>query len=174
MRHQLLLTILLPLICGQGAEPGSEFAAGRAQYEVGAFKKAATHFQRALKTDPDDPEVNYWAGMAYQGLADVAAPFGGRYNSKARLYLTKAVDLAPRRADYRRELFAFLLDSAAASPASLRLAVAMLRQTSEVDPEYNSMRRRLERETVMAGSMEARFDRLFLAIPGAAFRIAPR
>ncbi len=42
-------------------------------------------------------------------------PFSGRYNSKALLYLAKAVDLAPGLPDYRRELFDFLLDSARSS-----------------------------------------------------------
>ena len=52
-------------------------------------------------------------GMSYQGLATIAAPFDGRYNSRARLYLTKAMELAP--------------DAAGLPPRTVRLSVGLRR-----------------------------------------------
>jgi tetratricopeptide (TPR) repeat protein len=174
MKLSLVVLLLFPALHGRAADLRSELEVGRAYYQQGDFRKALVHLRRTLKTDAQDAEVNYWTGMAYQGLGDVAAPFGGRYNSRALAYLTKAVDLAPGRLDFRRELFGFLLDSGSASPAALRLAEEMLRRTSEIDPEYNSMRRRLDVERGISGSAAVRFDRLFLAIPRAGFRLSPR
>ena len=48
-----------------------------------------------LRVNVYDAELNYWMGRAYQGRGDIATPFGGGYNSKALVYLRKAVALAP-------------------------------------------------------------------------------
>jgi tetratricopeptide (TPR) repeat protein len=171
---KLYLSILIPLAvlgseaCGQG----SEFAAGRAYYIEGEFKKAVTHFQLALKVNPDDAESYYWMGMSYQMLGDIAFPFAGRYTSKACVYLTRATELAPGRLDYRRELFDFLLDSAGSSRAALRQAEDLLRAVPEPDPDYSYMRQRFERERRANGSADARLGRLFLAIPRVTYRLA--
>ena len=168
-----LVVLFLIAAAGRAADLRSDLAVGRAYYAEGDFRRAVIHFQRQLKLDPDEPEVNYWTGMAFQGLGDVATPFGARYNAKAILYLTRAAVLAPGRADYRRALFDFLADSASESPAALRLAEGMLRRTPESDPEYNAMRRRIELERRASSSAGAQFDRLFLAIPRAGFRVVP-
>src|SRR5258705_5707402 len=111
-KPNMLVLVMLACLGGQAAGQQSEFATGRAYYAEGEFRKATAHFQLALKTNPNDAEAYYWMGMSYQVLADIATPFGGKYNSKARLCLTKAMELAPSRPDYRRELFDFLVDSA--------------------------------------------------------------
>jgi tetratricopeptide (TPR) repeat protein len=167
------ILLLFAVLSGQAADQRGEFEAGRACYQEGNFKKAVVHFRLALKVDPNDPKLNYWAGRAYQGLGDVAMPFPGRSKSKALLHLAKAVDLAPSVSDYRRELFDFLLDSARSSPGALQLASDVLQRTPRFDPEYDFMCERLERESRMAWSRGARFDRLLLAIPRAAFQIIP-
>src|SRR5215467_12267715 len=105
MRLALLFLAALAAYDVHAADRSPEFAAGRAYYSDGEFRKAAAHFQLALKADPDDAEACYWAGMAYQRLADISTPFGGRYNSKARQYLSRAAELSPNRPDYRLELF---------------------------------------------------------------------
>jgi tetratricopeptide (TPR) repeat protein len=150
----------------------SEFAQGRTYYAQGDFRKAAAHFQLVLKTNPDDAEGWYWTGMSYQGLAAIAAPFDGRYTSKARIYLTRATQLAPARQDYRRELFEFLLESAPSSRTALRQARAVLLTIPADDPDYAYLCRRLTRVSREDSSVEARFGRLFLAAPRVVFRIA--
>ena len=115
VKVKLPVILLFAGLCGAASGQQGEFAAGRASYDQGEFKKAAAHFQAALQVNPNDAGTYYWAGMSYQMLADIAAPFGHKYNAKARINLTRAMELAPNLSDYRRELFDFLLDSAGAS-----------------------------------------------------------
>ena len=172
MKLHLAMAIVFPVLAAQAADLQSEFAIGRSYYQDGNFKQAAVHFERALRAGANSAELNYWAGMSYQRLGDIATPFGGKYNAKALVHLTKAVDLAPARADYRGELFGFLLDSAWSSPRTLRLAAAMLRNTHELGPEYDAMRRQFEQEVRMNTSMGARLTRITLAVPRIADRVA--
>jgi hypothetical protein len=113
-------------------------------------------------------------GRAYQGRGDVATPFGGGYNSKALVYLRRAVALAPDRGEYRRELFDFLVYSADGTPARLQLAADLVSRTSESDPEYPLMRRRLELAVSAASSPNARLDRLMLGVPRTVFGVMQR
>jgi tetratricopeptide (TPR) repeat protein len=167
------LTILaLVVFCGSAAGQRSEIETGRGYYTEGEFKKAAAHIQLALKTDPNNAESYYWLGMSYQRLADIALPFGGRYNAKARECLTRAVELAPGRPDYRGELFEFLLDPGASSRSAIRQAAGILQTTPESDPDYSYMRGRFESESKANSSADARLGRLFFAVPQAAYRVA--
>jgi len=172
MKLYLSILILLAVLGSEAAGQKSEFATGREYYVDGEFKKAVAHFQVALKVNPDDAESYYWMGMSYQVLADISFPFAGRYNSKARICLTKAMELAPTRSDYRRELFDFLVDSAGSSRAALRQAADLMRTVPEPDPDYSDMHRQFELQTKENASVDARLGRLFLAIPRAAYRIA--
>src|SRR4051794_775598 len=121
MRLILVLLVAFPVF------GGAELDVGRAYYREGEFRKAAVHFQLALDAGEDEAAACYWAGLSYQMLGDIATPFGGRQYSKARVYLTRAMNLAPERRDYRQALFDLLLDSAASSWTSLRHAARMLR-----------------------------------------------
>ena len=172
MNLNWLMLILLFGLGSEAAGQGSEFATGRAYYTAGDFKKAAAHFQLALKVKPNDAESYYWMGMSYQVLSDIAWPLGHTYNSKARVCLTKAVELAPSRSDYRKELFGFLVESAGSSRAALRQAAEILRMVPESDPDHPYMLLQFEQEKSLDASAEARLGRLFLAVPGAAYRIA--
>jgi tetratricopeptide (TPR) repeat protein len=171
MKVNLVIPALL-LFSGLAAGQRSVIETGRTYYTAGEFKKAAAHFQLALKAVPDNAESYYWMGMSYQRLADIALPFGGRYSAKARLCLTKAVALAPARLDYRDELYEFLLDPAGSSRSALRQAEGILQSTSEADPAYAHMRERFESERKANSSAEARLGRLFLTVPQVAYRIA--
>jgi tetratricopeptide (TPR) repeat protein len=168
----LSVLMLLGALGSEASGQGSELAAGRAYYTEGEFKKAVAHFGLALKVNPNDAESNYWMGMSYQVLANIAFPFAGKYTSKARVYLTRATELAPGRLDYRRELFEFLLDSAGSSRAALRQAEDLLRTVPEADPDYSYMRQQLEEERKANTSADARLGRLFLAIPRATYRLS--
>ncbi len=172
MKLYLPVLILLAVLGSEARGQESEFAAGRAYYIEGEFKKAVTHFQLALKVNPDDAESYYWMGMSYHMLANIAFPFAGKYNSKARICLTKAMELSPTRSDYRRELFDFLVDSAGSSRDALRQAADLLRTAPEADPDYLYMRQQFELESKANASVNARLGRLFLAIPRAAYRLA--
>lgn len=173
MKCKVFILILFAGLC-RGAAPGQEpeYTTGLTYYTEGEFKKAAVHFQLALKANPDSAEACYRIGMSYEMLADIAAPFGGKYNRKARVYLTKATELAPTRPEYRRELFNFLLDSGGSSRATLRQAAGILRTLPESDPDYTFLHWELEQASRANSSAEARLASLFLAAPQAAWRIA--
>jgi tetratricopeptide (TPR) repeat protein len=151
------------------ADRSPEFAEGRAYYADGDFKKAVAHFELALKSDPNDADANYWTGMAYQRLADIATPFGGKYNSKARRYLSKAVLLSPNRPDYRLELFNHVLDTADSTHSRPPRELSALVSASESDPEFPEMQRRLESASRQGLSTGVILDRLFLTAPRLAY-----
>jgi tetratricopeptide (TPR) repeat protein len=168
MKTKLLILMALGAVAGQGADYGSEFAAGRAYYARAEFKKAVVHFEQALHNDPSDAASNYWIGMSYQALADIAIPFGGKYRSKARAHLTKAAELAPDRPEYRRELFDLLTDSVSSSRSGVRQARDILKTTPEGDPEYSYMTGRIDAARGAGASADARLGQLFLGVPRAA------
>ncbi len=129
----------------------SEFATGQSNYRAGDFKVAIAHFQRALDVNPKDAASNYWMGRSYETLADIATPFGRKYRSLARTYLTTAAELAPNRPEYRRELFDFLLDA-----NEQRLALRILKASAETDPEYDYMLARFEQTKKVKSSFNGR------------------
>jgi tetratricopeptide (TPR) repeat protein len=174
MRVTLVILMLVSAAGSPAADLRSDLAAGQDYYRQGDFKRAVSHFRRALRVEGYDAELNYWMGRAYQGRGDVATPFGGGYNSKALVYLKRAVALAPNRAEYRRELFDFLVYSADFTPARLRLAADLVSRTSESDPEYPLMRGRLELAVRMASSPNARLNRLMLGAPRTVFGVMER
>jgi tetratricopeptide (TPR) repeat protein len=171
MKLTLIFLISLTGFDAEGASEQSELAIGRASYAEGDFKQAIAHFQRAVKRNPADADSYYWMGMSYQTLADIAFPFAGKYASKARTYLTMAMELAPDRMDYRKELFNFLLDPGSSSRTTRRQAASILQWVSRSDPDYEIMKRQFEREIKANGSADARLGRLFLAAPRIAYRI---
>jgi tetratricopeptide (TPR) repeat protein len=170
MKLNLTIVMMLSGLAGHAAVEVSEFSAGRAYYAEGDFKKAVAHFRLALKANPNDAESYYWMGMSYEVMADVAWPLDRIYKSRARDCLTKAMQLAPNRTDYRNELFEFLLESAGSRDAS-RQAAEILRTIPESAAEYAYTHRRFAREKGLNASAEARLGRLFLAVPRAAYRI---
>jgi tetratricopeptide (TPR) repeat protein len=170
MKILLALTLSVAGFAATGTQ--SEVALGRAYYRDGEFRKAAAHFELALRINPVDAEAHYRAGMSYEMLADIATPFDRKYNAKARRHLTRATELAPSRAEYRTELFHFLLDSGHSSRDSIRQALAILSTAPESDPEYASMRRALEDGNRARTSAENRVGGILLAGPRTAYRIA--
>jgi len=168
MRLAWYLLLVVPAVAQQ-----SEFAAGQSSYRAGEFKSAVTHFRLALDTNPKDAASSYWVGRSYETLADIATPFGGKYRSLARTYLTKASELAPGRPEYRRELFDFLLDSGAFSRSEQRQAATILLAGAETDPEYEYMRSRFEQARKRNASFDAWISRFFLSAPQAAASLLP-
>jgi tetratricopeptide (TPR) repeat protein len=164
--------IVLAALNGKAASPASDFAAGREFYNSGDFKKAAGRLELAVRTGPDNAAAYYWLGMSYQRLADISMPFGGRYHARARCSLMKAVELAPDRSDYRQALFDFLLDPEESSRSSRRHAAALLAAVPESDPDYPTMRRRLESASGTGFSLDSAIADIFLMGPRAAYRIA--
>lgn len=131
-------------------------AAGRADYQSGEFRRAAAHFELAVKSAPQNAEAQYWLGRSYETLADIATPFGRRYRSLARTHLTKAAGLAPASSEYRHELFEFLLDT-----GGERQARTMLLGCAESDPDYDYMLARFTQTRRLNTSVDGRLTRAF-------------
>lgn len=142
-------------------------AAGHEYYAAAEFRKAALQFQ--ARCNDDDAEACYWAGVSYERLADIAAPFGDRIGRRAHRYFARAVALAPGERLYRAALFDFLLDAGDGSRSLLRAAARVVAALPESDPEYGAMRRRLDEQRRLKGSVNARLGGLLLMVPRAAY-----
>src|SRR5579872_5317498 len=134
-----IVTMLLIAGGGYGAVPGREVARGKTWYLEGEFKKAAAVFESVIRANPENAEAWYWAGMSNQALGDIAFPFAGRQNARARKYLKTASILAPERPEYRMAYFDFLLDSSGNSRSALKEAAGLLATVPESDPDYAVM-----------------------------------
>lgn len=158
---------LLALTCSaQAAELASSFAAGRTDYTAGEFKKAAMHFQQAVKADPSDAEAHFWLGKSYAVLADIAAPFNSAGSSrKARRHLATAVELAPGHPEYRRELMNLLLDSADYSRSAFHEAERLLAAMPKSDPDLAWIDWRLREMRDRRGSAGNRVGGFFYLLP---------
>jgi tetratricopeptide (TPR) repeat protein len=157
---------------GSSAEPPSARVAGHRDYTAGEFEKAASDFQRALKREPNDADCYFWLGKSYEMLADIRGPLLGlRASVKARLYLTKALQLAPDNNDYRHELFQLLIVSDHA-PGALRQAENIVQMAPQTDPDYAFMLMRLRQEYDARSSPEGRIGYAFSVLPQEFARIA--
>jgi tetratricopeptide (TPR) repeat protein len=173
MKRHLVWILVLTFTCtAWSAESRSVRAAGRRDYAAGEFKKAASHFQRVLKTDPNDADSYFWLGKSYEMLADIGGPLlGARATLKARSSLTKALQLAPDNEDYRRELFQLLIVSDH-SPGALRRAESIIQMVPESHPDYPFMLVRLHQEYEARSSPEDRLRCAFSAVPEQFARVA--
>jgi tetratricopeptide (TPR) repeat protein len=172
MKLHLICMLLLTFVCAAwSAESRSARDAGRREYAAGEFKKSASHFQRALKANPNDADSYFWLGKSYEMLADVGGPLlGARASVKARFCLSKALQLAPDNKDYRREIFQLLIVSDH-SPGALRQAESIIQMTPEADPDYPFMLMRLHQEYRARSSPENRIRSAFSVLPQQLARI---
>jgi tetratricopeptide (TPR) repeat protein len=169
-----LICVLLLISAGtaSSAESRSPRVAGYREYTAGEFEKAASHFQRALKLQPNDADSYFWLGKSYEMLADIRGPLLGlRASVKARLYLAKALQLAPDNKDYRHELFQLLIVSDH-SRGALRQAEDIIQMTPQTDPDYPFMLMRFQQEYQARSSPERRIGCAFSVLPQQFARIA--
>jgi tetratricopeptide (TPR) repeat protein len=165
------MLLVMFALAGQGAESLNEVLAGRSSYNAGDYKKAAAHFNKAVKADPNDAAAYYWLGRSYALTGDLSAPiFGNRTLSKARTSFAKAVELAPANPDFRREYFNFLLWTDE-SKTALGQAQSVLNAMPESDPDYRTMQWELREQRNERKSAENRVAGIFLSVPKAVIRV---
>jgi tetratricopeptide (TPR) repeat protein len=163
LRGALLFLLIFPFVA-RPIELQSDLDMGRRCYTAGDFKKAISHFKKAVTAEPNDADSHFWLGKSYEMLADIGGPLlGGRASSKARFYLAKAVQLAPANQQYRREFFDFLV-VADHSPGALREAERIIQMTPRSEPDYPFMSLRLEQERNARSSTEGRIQAAFVLL----------
>ena len=163
----LIVSLVFPAVAQQ-----SEFAIGKAKYLDGNFKSAAAHFELALRNNSNDAECHYWLGRSYVTLADIATPFGSKYSQRARFHLSRALELEPRRNEFRRELFEFLVNSPDFAGSKERQAKSLIAAAEESGADDATLRARLEEARRETTSLSGRMQRLFQFAPETAARIA--
>jgi tetratricopeptide (TPR) repeat protein len=170
--HVVVIVLLIFASAASSAESQGDRDAGHRDYAAAEFKKAVSHFQRAIKADPKDADSCFWLGKSYEMLADLSGPLlGTRTSFKARLYLAEAFQLAPNNDDYRHELFEFLIVSDH-SPGALHLAETIIQMTPESDPDYPFMQLQWQKECRLRSSAEYRVERAFGFLPQKLARIS--
>jgi tetratricopeptide (TPR) repeat protein len=160
---QLILLAAAP--AAWTAEPRSDFQAGRREYLEGNFKRAASHFRQAIQADATNVDAYFWLGKSYAVLADIGMPFRSGRSAQAYSCLARAVELAPDRSEYRRELFGFLLDAADYSAAPLTEAAKLMRPLPGGDADRAEMQWRLENEYEELPASRRRPGFFFLTMP---------
>lgn len=170
-RNIALLSIIATSVISAAALSDS-LQRGKNYYFAGEFKKAISQFESTAKANPTGAEPYLWLGKSYGVQADIKGPiFGGRARLKARMYLARAVQLAPECMECRRELFDFLLNSDA-SWSALREAKDLLAGMPESDPDFRWMQSLLREAHAEHASPEYLTAALFSLPPEALARLA--
>ncbi|HEY1341922.1 MAG TPA: tetratricopeptide repeat protein [Bryobacteraceae bacterium] len=98
-----------------------------AALEAGKFDEAVATLSDLLRRAPDDPEANYYMGLAY---------FRAERPREARPYLERATQLSPARAEAWQALGLALLKTSDYAPASLALGRACALKPKDEDACY--------------------------------------
>jgi Flp pilus assembly protein TadD len=109
--------------------------AGKNQFMLGDYKKAAEAFERAFALEPTNAECALWLGRSYGRRAETASPFTApKYASKARGYFEKAVALDPHNADALSDLFDYYLEAPGFMGGGYDKAARIAQQIAAADP----------------------------------------
>src|SRR5262249_11109892 len=85
---------------------------GRNYYGMADFKKATEAFEKALALNPEDSEIELWAGRAYGRRAETSNPLTAPgYASKARQHFERATRLNPNNTEAQSDLFEYYLEA---------------------------------------------------------------
>lgn len=113
----------------------ADILAGKDQFMLGEYKRAAAAFERALALEPANAECALWLGRSYGRRAETASPFTApKYASKAREYFEKAVALDPHNADALSDLFDYYLEAPGFMGGGYEKAERIAKEIAEVDP----------------------------------------
>lgn len=148
-----------------GASLRDELQSGRNAYFAGEFKKAIQELEPIAMADPKNAEAQFWLGKSYAMVADINAPLLNLHaRAKAHSHLEAAARLRPENAEYRDDLFNYLIDSEG-SRAALREAEALAHTVPEESAEYAFMQSRLELERKTDSRAEYVTSEIFLFGP---------
>jgi len=113
----------------------ADMLAGKDQFMLGDYKKAAEAFERAFALEPSSAECALWLGRSYGRRAETASPFSApKYASKARQYFEKAVALDPHNPDALSDLFDYYLQAPGFMGGGYDKAQRVAQQIAAMDP----------------------------------------
>lgn len=113
----------------------ADILAGKDEFMLGEYKKAAEALGRAFAVEPGNAECALWLGRSYGRRAETASPFTApKYASKAREYFEKAVALDPHNADALSDLFDYYLEAPGFMGGGYEKAERIAKQIATVDP----------------------------------------
>lgn len=127
----------------KSAEPKTGAAwelAGKANYQLGEFKKSIEAFEKATQAEPNNSQYFNWLGRAWGRRAETSNPLSAPgHASKARQYFERAVQLNGRNQDAVNDLFSYYLEAPGFLGGGLDKAMVLADQIKTNDPaEYHS------------------------------------
>ena len=120
----VLLVIVLLILWWAVPRPSSEVEQGMALFRRGAYREAATHFQKQVAAHPDDVTARLYLARIYRRERDFA---------KAAEQLRAGLATAPEDAALQRELGFLLLDTGRPDAAVDRFRSAVLADSTAPD-----------------------------------------
>ena len=114
--------------------------AGKAQYQLGEYKKAIEAFEKATQAEPNNSRYHNWLGRAWGRRAETSNPLAAPgHASKARQSFERAVQLNPSDQDAVNDLLAYYLEAPGFLGGGLDKASALADRIKSTDPaEYHS------------------------------------
>ncbi len=162
-QYQEAFKILQPVL---GADPTAHELAGKCQYMMGDFKKAADLFEKAVQLNGQISEHYHWLGRAYGRRAESGNPLvAPHYASKARQMFERAVNMDPKNGEAINDLFDYYLEAPGFLGGGLDKAQALLEkikandqaeyyyataQLAQKRQEFNSAEQHLKRAAELA------------------------
>jgi Flp pilus assembly protein TadD len=117
-------SILRPVL---GSDPAAYALAGKCEFMLGDFKRAADHFEKAVQLNGFNAEHYHWLGRAYGRRAESGNPLiAPHYASKARQMFERAVEMNPKNAEAVNDLFNYYLEAPGFLGGGLNKAEALL------------------------------------------------
>jgi len=162
-KYQEAYKLLQPVL---GTDPTAHALAGKCQYMVGDFKKAADLFEKAVQLNGLISDHYHWLGRAYGRRAESGNPLiAPHYATRARQMFEKAVELDPKNGEAVSDLFDYYLEAPGFLGGGLAKAQAMLEliksndqaeyyyataQLAQKRKEFNSAEQHLKRAAELA------------------------
>jgi tetratricopeptide (TPR) repeat protein len=162
-QYQEAFKVLQPVL---GSDPTAHELAGKCQYMMGDFKKAADLFEKAIQLNGQISEHYHWLGRAYGRRAESGNPLiAPHYASKARQMFERAVSMDPKNGEAINDLFDYYLEAPGFLGGGLDKAQALLEkikandqaeyyyataQLAQKRQEFNSAEQHLKRAAELA------------------------
>ncbi len=109
--------------------------AGKANYQLGEFKKAIEAFEKATQAEPNNSRYQNWLGRAWGRRAETSNPLAAPgYASKARQSFERAVQLNPKDQDAVNDLLSYYLEAPGFLGGGLDKAMALAEKVKTIDP----------------------------------------